>query len=419
MGIDAALKAQVLFMSKDCIEDFKNGDFVKGAGKLLLSPDLVMGIEQMKPGLLKNPVKNLFSNEALKDAVHAAIESIPHKDLKDLLTSLLQHDFDAEDGVKQFAKKAKRIIDFKPPEHHSFFHNLKEGVSHAFHKSFGSHGSKRDVSRGPSAHVSGGHFGHHHHHDAKSHFEFPGDLIKKLDRNDVIDIIKTVQLPSPVGTVFSKAIDGVLAVELMVNAKPVLEQLQAGKLEEATRGLLANPDLVGGIDRIKPGMLLAPLKDLMAEDFVQLAVAKAKQLIPDPNVSAKLQKLTEIKFETKQDVRKFCSQARELAQVPDLDFPNMLLKSLDVNSAINLLGGIKLPSPIGPIFKKAVDLARYAALGSQVKPVLDMLQAGKIEDAVRHMISQPALLAGIDKMKPGMLLAPLRALFAEDFIRDA
>eukprot|EP00961_Rhodomonas_salina_P006660 90453-Rhodomonas_salina.1 len=428
MGIDAALKAQVLFMSTECIQDFKDGDFVKGAGKLLCSPDLVMGIEQMKPGLLKNPVKNLFANDALKDALRSAMESIPHQELKDHLSSLLEHDFDAEDGVKKFAKKAKKIIDFKPPEHHGFLHNLKEGVSHAFNKSFGgSRGGKSNDggSNEHSTHVTGAHFGHKHNdkhdakHDPEQKFEFPGSLLKKLDRNDIIDMIKSVKLPSPVGAIFSKAIDGVLAAELMVNAKPVLDQLQAGKLEEATRGLISNPDLIGGIDRIKPGMLLAPLKNLMAESFIQQAVAKAKHLIPDQNISAKLQQLTEIKFEEQKDVKKFCAQARELAQVPDLDFPNVLLKGMDVNSAINLLRSIKLPSPIGPIFKKAVDAAQYASLLTQAKPVLDKLQAGKIEDAVRNMMSQPPFLAGIDGIKPGMILAPLKALFAQDFIHDA
>eukprot|EP00961_Rhodomonas_salina_P224217 3031530-Rhodomonas_salina.5 len=77
-------------------------------------------------------------------------------------------------------------------------------------------------------------------------------------------------------------------------------------------------------------------------------------------VAAKLQHITENRFESKADLSTFCSQARELVQLPNLDFPGVLLQGMDLTSAAGMLKGVKLPAPTGPAFEKAVDTAMQA-----------------------------------------------------------
>eukprot|EP00961_Rhodomonas_salina_P258446 3493078-Rhodomonas_salina.1 len=63
-------------------------------------------------------------------------------------------------------------------------------------------------------------------------------------------------------------------------------------------------------DKLKPGMMLAPLKSLFAEDFIGDAVAKVR--LRNSALADKLQQLTELKFESTEDLKKFCNQARKL-----------------------------------------------------------------------------------------------------------
>eukprot|EP00961_Rhodomonas_salina_P108989 1466868-Rhodomonas_salina.1 len=103
--------------------------------------------------------------------------------------------------------------------------------------------------------------------------------------------------------------------------------------------------------------MLAPLRAVFSQGFVRDGVAKARKTIPDPAVADKLQKLSEISFESKADLTAFCSQARELVQLPNVDFPGVLLGGMDLTSAAGMLKSVKLPAPMGAVYEKAVDAA--------------------------------------------------------------
>eukprot|EP00961_Rhodomonas_salina_P200682 2707360-Rhodomonas_salina.3 len=269
-----AVKAHVLLLAKDsgCVEDLKQGDFGAGAGKLLCTPELVAGLEQLKPGVLKAPIQKLFALPALAAAVEQAKEHMPDHALKELLDAVVKHEWDSEGAVKQFARKLRKLVEYKLPEKHGFFHNLKEGVKDIMHKSFGKSfsqsakapGAKSSSKKNVSETVQGSSFGasfrsnskkelaseggqhadkqgftlgvfskSHRHTRAAETFEFPASLIAKLDRNDIIDVLKSLKLPSPVGPLLAKAIDGVLAAELFAQAQDLIKDLRDGKLEQA------------------------------------------------------------------------------------------------------------------------------------------------------------------------------------------
>eukprot|EP00961_Rhodomonas_salina_P105286 1418112-Rhodomonas_salina.1 len=229
-----------------------------------------------------------------------------------------------------------------------------------------------------------------------------------------VSMLKSIKLPGPIGPVFRKA----LSAAPLVTAKPIIDALQAGKMEDAVTALMSNPGLIMYLDKLKPGMMLAPLKTLFAEDFIRDAVAKVRQRVPDPAVAYKLQQITQNPFQSTEDLRKFCEQAREMiasqveqardrmasqvdntvAQVighcfgsadtlamSKVDFPNVLLQQLDMGTAVNMLKSIKAPGPVGPVFKKAVDVAVNAQLLPKLKPIMEALQKGRLEDAVKGL----------------------------------
>ena len=60
----------------------------------------------------------------------------------------------------------------------------------------------------------------------KGGFSFPRDLLGDMDIGSAVDMLKSMELPAPLGGVFSKAVDAAMNAKLLIEFKPILVKIR-------------------------------------------------------------------------------------------------------------------------------------------------------------------------------------------------